>query len=162
MSDTALPDDDHPRAVVLRLWAALGRRDWDAVAALLSEDCIYLDMPTGPTLAAKGPQDTVKRLRIGLAGLSEYANHPGLLLTDGPDVIYEHSETWIWPTGERADLPFVSVHRVCAGRVSLWKDYWNLDTLVSAAPQSWMADFATADMSWIYDATADLSARSAH
>ncbi len=155
-----MSDNDDPGAVVLRLWTTLARRDWDEVASLLSEDCIYLDVPTGPTLAAKGPADTVKRLRIGLAGLSEYANHEGLLVADGPDVIYEHSETWVWPTGERADLPFVSVHRVVRGRVSLWKDYWNFDTLSSAAPSTWLEDFAAADMSWIYDATADLSARS--
>ncbi|WP_227982551.1 nuclear transport factor 2 family protein [Nocardia spumae] len=155
-----MSDNDDPQAVVLRLWAALARRDWDEVGSLLSEDCIYLDVPTGPTLAAKGPADTVKRLRIGLAGLSEYTNHDGLLVANGPDVIYEHSETWVWPTGERADLPFVSVHRVDRGRVSLWKDYWNFDTLSSAAPPSWMEDFAAADMSWIYDATAELSARS--
>ncbi|MDR7167245.1 ketosteroid isomerase-like protein [Nocardia kruczakiae] len=156
-----MSDNDEPRAVVLRLWAALARRDWDAVAASLTEDCIYLDVPTGPTLAAKGPADTVKRLRIGLAGLAEYTNHDGLLVAEGPDVIYEHSETWVWPTGERAELPFVSVHRVRDGRVSLWKDYWNFETLASAAPSTWLADFAAADMSWIYDATAELSIRRA-
>ena len=155
-----MSDNDDPRAVVLRLWRELGRRDWDAVAALLSADCIYLDMPTGPTLAAKGPVDTVKRLRIGLAGLDEYANHDGLLIADGPDVVYEHSETWVWPTGERAELPFVTVHRVERGRISLWKDYWNLDTLTAAAPPNWMSDFAAADMSWIYDASAELGIRS--
>jgi len=144
-----MSDNDDPRAVVLRLWAALARRDWDAVAASLTEDCIYLDVPTGPTLAAKGPADTVKRLRIGLAELAEYTNHDGLLVAEGPDVVYEHSETWVWPTGERAELPFVSVHRVRDGRVSLWKDYWNFETLASAAPSTWLADFAAADMSWM-------------
>ena len=30
----------------------------------------------------------------------------------GSDVMYEHSETWNWATGESAVLQFVSVHRV--------------------------------------------------
>lgn len=145
-------------AAVRRLWAAMSRRDWAEVESLLSADCLYLDMPIGPTLAAKGPRNTVARWRIGLDGLSEYTNQGGLLLADGPNVIYEHRETCIWPTGERVDLPVVSVHQVTDGRVSLWKDYWDFNTLISAAPSTWLSDRAGADRSWVYDATAELAA----
>ena len=53
-----------------------------------------LDVPVGPTAAAKGPEDIVKRLNIGLAPLSSYENFTGLLVTDGSDAIYEHHEEW--------------------------------------------------------------------
>src|SRR6202012_103675 len=59
---TSMPVDD----TVLGLWQALSRRDWDAVKTFLSADCIYVDMPVGPTLAARGPDDIVKRLKVGL------------------------------------------------------------------------------------------------
>lgn len=144
---------DSVTATVLGLWRALSRRDWDAVRAHLSENCIYLDMPVGPTAAARGPDDIVKRLKIGLAPLASYENFDGLLLDNGTDVMYEHHEEWRWETGESATLRFVSVHRVEQGKIALWKDYWDMSALADHAPPTWMADFATADMSWIFDAT---------
>jgi limonene-1,2-epoxide hydrolase len=138
------------------LWKALSERDWDGVKASVSDDCIYVDMPVGPTAAARGPVDIVKRLKIGIEPLASYENFTGLLLADGNDVMYEHHEEWHWKTGESAVLQFVSVHRVEHGKVTLWKDYWDMGALVNHAPPTWMADFATADMSWIFDATGQI------
>ena len=36
------------------MWKALSDRDWDSLKTFLSDDCIYLDMPVGPTAAAGG------------------------------------------------------------------------------------------------------------
>ncbi len=138
---------------VLGLWKALSRRDWDAVTTYLSPDCVYVDMPVGPTLAARGPDDIVKRLKVGLEPLAGYVNHDGVLVSNGADVMYEHSETWNWTSGETAVLQFVSVHRVEEGKVSLWKDYWDMGGMTAQAPPTWMEDLATADTSWIFDAT---------
>jgi len=135
------------------LWRALAARDWDAVKGFLADDCIYYDVPVGPAAAARGPEDIVKRLRIGLEPLASYTNHDGLLVGNGTDVLYEHAETWCWPTGESVRLPFVSVHRVRDGKVTLWKDYWDMGMLANAAPPTWLADLADADQSWIFDAT---------
>lgn len=71
----------------------------------------------------------------------------------GPDVMYEHHEEWHWATGESAVLQFVSVHRVRDGLITLWKDYWDMSGLTDHAPATWLADFADADMSWVFDAT---------
>jgi hypothetical protein len=54
-------------------------------------------------------------------------------------------------------LPFVSVQRVVDGKIVLWKDYWDYQTLMNAAPAAWHERLATADLSWIYDATDDAS-----
>jgi limonene-1,2-epoxide hydrolase len=135
------------------LWQALSDRDWAAVKTFLSADCIYVDMPVGPTAAARGPDDIVKRLKLGLEPLTGYENHDGVLVSNGSDVMYEHSETWNWKSGETAVLQFVSVHRVEDGKVTLWKDYWDMGGLTAQAPPTWLADLATADTSWIFDAT---------
>jgi limonene-1,2-epoxide hydrolase len=138
---------------VLGLWQALSRRDWDAVKTFLSADCIYVDMPVGPTLAARGPDDIVKRLKVGLEPLAGYENHDGLLVCTGADVMYEHSETWRWSSGETAVLRFVSVHRVDDGKVTLWKDYWDMNSLVNQAPSGWLETLSKADTSWGFDAS---------
>ena len=144
-------------AVVRGMWNALSGRDWEAVKTFLAEDCIYVDMPVGPTAAARGPDDIVKRLQCGLAPLAGYENHDGVLVTNGVDVLYEHSETWKWSTGESAVLQFVSVHKVedrgGVPRIVVWKDYWDFGGLLNQAPKDWMEQLAAADLSWQFDAT---------
>lgn len=145
----------HPdvRSTVLGMWEALSNRDWRALATFLSEDCIYVDMPLGPVAAARGPDDIVKRLKVGLEPLAGYTNHDGVLVSNGVDVMYEHSETWNWVSGESAVLNFVTVHKVVDGAITLWKDYWDFGALLNHAPPDWLEQLQTADMSWMFDAT---------
>lgn len=142
---------------VLGMWDALSRRDWDAMRPFLADDCIYVDMPIGPTAAARGGDDIIKRLQVGLAPLAGYENHDGVLVSNGTDALYEHSETWRWTTGESAVLQFVTVHKVeqrdGAPKIVLWKDYWDFGGLANHAPADWMEQLAKADMSWQFDAT---------
>jgi limonene-1,2-epoxide hydrolase len=138
--------------VVLGMWKALSDRDWEGVTSFLSDDCLYVDMPM-PSVSARGPENILAKLKIGLESLSSYVNHDGLLMSNGADVIYEHSETWGWSSGETVRLPFVSVHRVEDDKIVLWKDYSDFNTLTSAAPQSYLETWASIDTSWIFDAT---------
>ena len=146
-----------PEQAVRGLWQLVAERDFDHLGDWVTDDCIYIDMPVGPTLAARGPVDIAKRLSIGLAGLASYTNHDGLLVADGDAVMYEHSETWTFDTGESFTLPFATVHRVRDGKVSLWKDYWDFGAIMNHAPAAWVEGLASADTSWVYDATADLA-----
>ncbi len=137
---------------VLGMWKALSDRNWESLKSYLSDDCLYVDMPM-PAASARGPENIVTRLKIGLESLSSYVNHDGLLLSNGVDVIYEHSETWGWPSGESVLLPFVSVHRVEGDKITLWKDYSDFTTLMSAAPPSYVESLASVDTSWVFDAS---------
>jgi SnoaL-like domain len=141
---------------VLGMWKALSVRDWEGLKTFLSDDCLYLDVPVGPAAAAKGPEDIVKRLKIGLEPLASYENFDGLLVDNGRDAMYEHHEEWHWATGESAVLKFVTVHRVEQDKITLWKDYWDMSALASFAPPTWLEDFATADISWVYDASGEV------
>jgi ketosteroid isomerase-like protein len=142
--------------VVLGMWRALSRRDLDAVKTFLADDCLYVDMPI-PALSARGPDDIVKKLKMAVDPLADYENHDGLLLTNGTDVTYEHSETWTFPTGERGVLRFVTVHKVVPqngeAKVTLWKDYYDITTLVNFAPPNHFESLTGFDTSWIFDAS---------
>jgi limonene-1,2-epoxide hydrolase len=144
---------DDPIAVARAMWAALDARDWDRLAGFFTADTIYYDVPTGPATAARGPEGIIARLRLGLGELSGYENAETAATADGEVVMIEHHETWTWPTGEVAHLPFVTVHRVVGGRIVLWKDYWDYETLRRAAPPGWEERLLTADTSWLFDAT---------
>lgn len=138
---------------VLGMWRALSDRDWEQLKSFIADDCIYVDMPVGLAAAARGPEDIVKRLKVGLESLSGYENHDGVLVSNGVDAMYEHSETWNWATGESTVLQFVTVHKVRYDKITLWKDYWDFGGLVNHAPADWLEQLAAADTSWMFDAT---------
>jgi limonene-1,2-epoxide hydrolase len=141
------------RAVVAAFWKALYDRDWERIRTFFGHDSIYYDVPTGPSSAGRGPDGIEARLRLGLEGLSGYSHVEGVVVAEGDYVVTEHAETWHWPSGETVTLPFVSVQRVVDGTIVLWKDYWDFQTLMSAAPAAWHDRLATADLSWVYDAS---------
>jgi limonene-1,2-epoxide hydrolase len=68
-------------------------------------------------------------------------------------VITEHTEHWTWASGEQVSLPFVSVQTIQDGQILLWKDYWDFQTLMGAAPAAWHERLDTADLSWVTDVT---------
>ena len=139
--------------IVRALWSALSDRDWARIASFFGEDSVYYDVPVGPAAAARGPDGIVARLRLGLEPLASYENVERNIATDADVVMVEHEETWRWPTGESAVLPFVTVHRVVDGKILLWKDYWDHATLIDAAPPGWQESLLQGDLSWVFDAT---------
>ena len=134
------------KQVVLRMWEALYRKDWDALAACLADDCHYEDVPA-PDPGADGPANTVKRLRIGLDHVQRFEHHHHRMVAEGDSVLFEHTEIWHFPTGEKLVNHFVTIHEVRDGKIQLWRDYWDLNTLMSQAPAWWIERLAKHDAS---------------
>lgn len=125
-------------AIVESFWGDLFRRDWDAIASHFSDEAHYRDVPA-PEEGAFGPAEVVARLRLGLEPLAGYEHVPGWsLISDGDTVVTEHVERWTWSSGETVDLPFVSVMDLADGKITRWWDYWDLSTLMNAAPAAWV------------------------
>jgi limonene-1,2-epoxide hydrolase len=140
--------------LVTAMWDTLNDRDWSRLGGFFGADSIYYDVPLGPSAAGVGPESIVARLRLGLEPLEAYAHHHGLASTgEGGLVMLEHSETWTWGTGESVTLPIATVHRVAEGVITLWRDYWDYQTLMGAAPAWWVEQTTTGDLSWLVDAT---------
>jgi limonene-1,2-epoxide hydrolase len=142
-----------PAQLVAAFGDALYARDWARIRDFFGADSVYWDVPIGPAVAARGPDGIVARLRTALEGLSAFEDDPIRAVTQGDTVITEHHEIWRWASGESLILPITSVQVVSGGVITLWKDYWDYQTLASAAPASWQDQLAQADMSWIFDAT---------
>lgn len=113
------------------------KRDYDKVGAYFAEDGLYRDIPA-PDPGARGPKAIAARLRIGLEKVERMEHATHRMACDGNVVITEHTETWHWHTGETGSLPFCSVHEIRDGKIVVWSDYWNLNTLLDAAPQWWL------------------------
>lgn len=133
--------DDDPganRRLIEAFWSDLFRRDFDAVGARFTPDGHYRDVPA-PEEGAFGPAEVAARLRLGLEPLAAYEHVPGWrLVAEGDTVVTEHVERWTWTSGETVELPFVSIHQLSGDRIQRWWDYWDMGTLMAAAPPSWI------------------------
>ncbi len=126
------------KATVSAFWEALYERDWERIAACFGPDSTYTDVPSPADDIAVGPEQIVARLRLGIEPIERYEHEVGLVVGEGGVVVTEHAETWHWRTGESVTLPFVSVQEVAGGLITRWSDYWDLQTLLGAAPEWWL------------------------
>lgn len=129
--------DDDPREVVGRLYAALYAGDADGVGALFADNGEYTDAGTPPDDKAVGPAAVAARIKPALHRVT-LTDRDRRTITEGNTVVTEHVENWRWETGEQVDLPIVSIHEVRGGQITRWTDYWDLSTLMNAAPQWWI------------------------
>ncbi len=132
------------KELVESMWACLYRKDFDGVAAHIAEDGHYEDVPA-PDPGATGPANVVKRLRIGLDPVVRFEHDVHRVVAEGSSVIVEHTETWHFETGESLRNDFVTVHVVRDGKIALWRDYWDLNTMMAQAPKWWIERLAKVD-----------------
>lgn len=119
-------------------WSTLYERDWAGIGQFFGPTSEYTDVPSPPDDVARGPDLIVARLRLGLERLSDYQHDLRLIVAEGDTVVTEHSETWHWHTGEHVTLPFVSVQEMRDDVIFRWWDYWDMQTLMNAAPDWWI------------------------
>ena len=129
------------KAIVEQMWAALYRKDWERLATYFTEDAFYEDVPT-PDTGARGAANIVRRLRMGLDAIVRFEHHVHRVVAEGESVIVEHTEVWHFHTGEVLRNRFVTVHEIERGKIKLWRDYWDLNTMMSQAPKWWIESLA--------------------
>jgi limonene-1,2-epoxide hydrolase len=136
------------KELVRRFWDDVYvARDYDAIGSYFATDGVYVDVAV-PESAATGPQAVAMRLRIGHEPVQRFTHEIHRMVAEGDTVVTEHTETWHFHTGEVIALPFVSVMEISGGMIRLWRDYSDLNTLLSKAPAWWLehiAKFTVAD-----------------
>ena len=132
---------DSNKEIISRMWNALYEKDWEGLKAELAEDCFYEDVPA-PDEGARGPENIVKRLRIGLDHVVRFEHDIHQVVAEGDSVVVEHTETWYFETDEKVVNPFVTVHTLRDGKITLWRDYWDINTMMGQAPQWWIEAIA--------------------
>lgn len=128
---------DDNREVIEGFWGDLYRQDLEAAAARFAPDGTYTDVETPEDDIARGPDEIVRRLTLAFGKLTSLRDERRHLVAGDDSVLTEHVEHWEWPTGETMALPVASVHELVDGRIVRWCDYWDMATLVAAAPAWW-------------------------
>ena len=126
------------RSLIEEFWATLYQRDFEGLKEFFTPDGEYTDVPSPADDVARGPDQIAARLELGLGPLEAIYHHPRHIVVDGDVAMTEHVEEWHWPTGEKVLLPFVSVFELRDGKIARWWDYWDMQTLMGAAPQWWV------------------------
>jgi limonene-1,2-epoxide hydrolase len=132
-----MSDIEANKALIERFWGDMAKRDFTAVRDYFTAESHYTDVPANE-VGATGPDAIEARLRLGIEPLEDYKPKLGTMTAEDDRVIVEHSEEWFWNTGEHVELPFVSVFDVRNGKIVRWWDYWDMGTLMNAAPQWWV------------------------
>jgi limonene-1,2-epoxide hydrolase len=123
--------------LVRRFWDDLYAHRFDRIAAYFTDDAEYDDVPI-PAAKVFGPAAIVRKLEIGLGRVPRHVHHLHRQVADEDCVVTEHTEDWCFAEDHVVALPFCSVQVIRDGRISLWRDYSNMETLLSGAPKWWL------------------------
>lgn len=110
----------------------LGKKEYDAAAAFVSEDCEYTNPP--PLGTVRGPAGIRGVLEPFFAPTLENRFDWKLSAVDGTTVFVERVDRHRLPDGW-VELPVVGAFEVHDGRITVWRDYFDVTTILSVWPQ---------------------------
>ena len=121
-----------PLETVNKFMAAAAKRDYDTALPLLTEDVVYQNMPIA---AVKGRDEVKGQLEalLAMGGDSEWkVLHE---VADGNVVMNERVDRFMI-AGKWAELPVMGVFVFRYGLIAEWRDYFDLQTIMSQIPQA--------------------------
>jgi limonene-1,2-epoxide hydrolase len=118
----------NPVDVVRAFLVAMEKLDYDTALSLVSEDCEYANVPLS---MVRGPGGIRSVLEPFFAPTLENQWVVRAIAADGPLVFVERLDRHRLPGGW-AELPVVGVWEVREGRITAWRDYFDLRTLETA------------------------------
>src|SRR5262249_3852905 len=124
-------------ALVRRFWDDLYAHEFARLGAYFAPAAVYDDVPM-PAARVVGPDAIVRKLRIGFERVERHTHDLHRMVADDRTVVTEHTEHWHFAPDHVVALPFVSIQVIEGDRIALWRDYSNIDTLLSAAPARWI------------------------
>jgi limonene-1,2-epoxide hydrolase len=116
-----------PLATVNAFMTAAASRDYDTALGLLAEDVEYQNMPLPPVHGPHAVKDTLEML-LATAQSSEWVVHREV--EAGNVVMNERTDRFL-VDGRWLELPVAGVFELRDGRIALWRDYFDLQTIMS-------------------------------
>jgi limonene-1,2-epoxide hydrolase len=117
-----------PGETVQAFLAAASVRDYDTALPLLAEDVEYQNMPLPPVHGREATRETLEALMAMSTG-AEWITHREV--ADGGLVMNERTDRFELH-GRWVDLPVAGVFEVRDGQIVLWRDYFDLPTIMTA------------------------------
>jgi limonene-1,2-epoxide hydrolase len=126
-------------ATMRRFFEELESLDMKRIAGYCAETCVYEDVPIGDAATAVGPDAIQAKLEGGFKDVDKLVTTIHEIAENGHTLLIERTEVWHHPTGEEVPLPVMAVFKFDdAGKITLWRDHWDVATLMNNQPRSWL------------------------
>ena len=116
----------------------VGRLEFGNVERYFHEQAVYEDMPIEGRARAVGPAAIREKLGAAFVGVTQLPQTIHEIATNGDTVLIERTEVWHHETGEEAPLDVMSVIKFEGGKMILWRDYWDVASLMKNQPATWL------------------------
>ncbi len=118
---------DEPLEVVTRFCAAWPRLDLDELAGFFAEDAVYHNIPLDPVTGRDAIKSTIAGFTGGVDTVEfEIVN----AAATGNVVLTERIDRFISPA-RTITLPVMGTFEVADGRITAWRDYFDLNQFMS-------------------------------
>lgn len=117
-----------PADVIRDFCSAWSRLDIEELLAYFTDDAVYHNMPGPP---ARG-RDAVRRTIEGFLTGWESTDWQILNIAGAGNVVFAERVDHTDAGGRHVDLPVVGVFELDGGNISVWRDYFDLNTYVKA------------------------------
>jgi limonene-1,2-epoxide hydrolase len=115
-----------PLEIVNAFMAAAAKRDYDAALALLTDDVEYHNIPLEPVYGPAAVKETIESL-LASGSDADWVVHREV--AQGDTVMNERTDRFL--QGDKwLELPVAGVFVIRDGKIALWHDYFDLDTIV--------------------------------
>ena len=122
--------DEQPIDVVRRFCDAWSRNDLDEIIAFFSDDAVYHNIPLEPVAGPEQIRATIEGFSGGVEKIEFIVD---AIAADGGTVLTERRDVFTFPNGE-ISLPVMGTFEVMDGKISAWRDYFDLNQLMSQMP----------------------------
>jgi limonene-1,2-epoxide hydrolase len=115
-----------PQETVHAFLDAAEKRDYDTALALVTDDVEYHNIPIPPVYGPQGVKDTLEMLLATCQGFEVVIHRE---VANGDVVMNERTDRFL-QNGTWLELPVAGVFELRDGKIALWHDYFDLDTIM--------------------------------
>jgi limonene-1,2-epoxide hydrolase len=124
------------------MWLSLSQSDFETMKSCLHPDVHYEDVPT-PDSGATGPDKVIRRLSVAWKHLEKQIQITHHIAADGNIVFLDHTEKWVFKTGESAEHRFATMHELRDGKIITWRDFWDVKLFSKQFPDWFLQEMAS-------------------
>jgi limonene-1,2-epoxide hydrolase len=122
--------DEQPIDLVRRFCEAWGRGDIDEIVGFFSDGAVYHNIPLAPVV---GPEQIRATIEGFTGGVEQIEFRVDRIAADGGTVLTERHDIFTFANGV-VDLPVMGTFEVADGKITAWRDYFDMNQFMSQLP----------------------------
>ena len=125
--------EDEAVDVVRRFCAAWAEGSIDDLLGFFAEGATYHNIPVDPVVGAEAIRSTIEGFTAGVEAMEFRLL---AIAAEGSTVLTERLDVFRFPGGHVVELPVMGTFVVDGGRITAWRDYFDLQQFLGQLPGS--------------------------